>query len=519
MDDVEVDLQGANGVQVGDNNEMHVHLRPHPTPWWTRSGYIEQVRDIAPGGGVPGSLKDRDDELAELSAFCTGDDAYLWWKAEPWAGKSALLATFVLNPPPAVEIVAFFITARLSDQSDSSALTDALIDQLGALMGESAPVSLSPAARDAHRRALLRTAAEQVGAEGRRLILVIDGLDEDRGGQPGSGLPSVASLLPKVCGDHLRIVVAGRPDRPLPGDVTADHPLRTSCRIQRLSPSPYAAEIADLATRELSELLHSDDAATRDVLGLITASGGGLNLPELEELTRLAPYQLQRLFDGVFGRTVASRADHGTAAARQYLFAHDTLRDSAIQSFGETLVPYREQVHSWAARYDELGWPESTPHYLLRGYTSMLRDTGDVERLTALAMNQVRQQRTTSLGAGDSIALGEIRMAQDLLLNGTTPDLFALAKFSIRREALESQYLNVPPGLPAVWAALGQPARAESLTRAMASEWRAQALLALIRVLVVTEPEHARRLTATAATTVRILAHAVERVLTLADRN
>jgi hypothetical protein len=260
-------------------------------PWWTRSGYIEQVRDIAPGGGTPGSLKDRDGELAELSAFCAGDDTYLWWKAEPWAGKSALLATFVLNPPPDVEVVAFFITARLSDQSDSSALTDALIDQLGAIVGESAPVSLSPAARDAHRRALLRAASEQVGAEGRRLVLVIDGLDEDRGGQPGSGLPSVASLLPKVCGDHLRIVVAGRPDRPLPGDVPADHPLRTSGRVQRLTPSPYAAEIADRAGRELSELLHSDEAAPRDVLGLITASGGGLTRTELEELTGLAPYQ------------------------------------------------------------------------------------------------------------------------------------------------------------------------------------------------------------------------------------
>jgi hypothetical protein len=36
----------------------------------------------------------------------------VWWQAQAWAGKSALLSTFVLHPPAGVRVVAFFITAR-----------------------------------------------------------------------------------------------------------------------------------------------------------------------------------------------------------------------------------------------------------------------------------------------------------------------------------------------------------------------------------------------------------------------
>ncbi|MEV6926493.1 helix-turn-helix domain-containing protein [Dactylosporangium sp. NPDC051485] len=192
-------------------------VRSDEPAWWVRSGYVEQVRDIAPGGGRPGALKDRDRELAALADFCAGDEPYLWWLAGPWAGKTALMSTFVLNPPAGVEVVAFFVTARLVAQADSTAFTDALLDQLSAVIGETLPGTLTtPVSRDVHRRALLRAAAEQVNAAGRRLLLVVDGLDEDRGGRAGSGLPSIASLLPKVPDKSLRIVVTGRPNPACP---------------------------------------------------------------------------------------------------------------------------------------------------------------------------------------------------------------------------------------------------------------------------------------------------------------
>ena len=65
----------------------------------TRSRYMQQVARIAPP-----ELIDRAAELAELAAFCIepGKRPYAWWQAAPWAGKSALMSTFVLHPPPRV---------------------------------------------------------------------------------------------------------------------------------------------------------------------------------------------------------------------------------------------------------------------------------------------------------------------------------------------------------------------------------------------------------------------------------
>jgi len=118
-----------------------------------RSAYLEQVRRIAPPD--PPGLLDRDAELAELARFCLDPDGapYTWWRAGPWAGKSALLSTFVLRPPPEVaervRIVSFFITARLAAQDTREAFTGMLLEQPAALLGQSLPAVLPAARREA----------------------------------------------------------------------------------------------------------------------------------------------------------------------------------------------------------------------------------------------------------------------------------------------------------------------------------------------------------------------------------
>ncbi|WP_203933858.1 hypothetical protein [Virgisporangium ochraceum] len=84
-------------------------VRRQRPDWWHRSGYSEQLADLAPI-----ELLDRDEELDELAAWCAVDEAYVWWQAPARAGKSALMSRFVLNPPPDVWVVSFFVTARLA---------------------------------------------------------------------------------------------------------------------------------------------------------------------------------------------------------------------------------------------------------------------------------------------------------------------------------------------------------------------------------------------------------------------
>ncbi|MFK8909478.1 hypothetical protein [Streptomyces sp. YS-3] len=66
-------------------------------------------------------MLDRTAELAELAAFAAGGpagSAYLWWQAPAWAGKSSLMSWSMLNPPPNVDVVSFFVTARFALHND-----------------------------------------------------------------------------------------------------------------------------------------------------------------------------------------------------------------------------------------------------------------------------------------------------------------------------------------------------------------------------------------------------------------
>src|SRR6266568_1182330 len=117
-----------------------------------RPAYLEQVRQIAPE-----ELRGREEELAELAAFCSGrgQSPYAWWRAPAWAGKSALMSWFVLHPPQGVRVVSFFITARYKGQDNRGAFTDALLEQLAALMGKQAPGYPAESVREHHLLGLL----------------------------------------------------------------------------------------------------------------------------------------------------------------------------------------------------------------------------------------------------------------------------------------------------------------------------------------------------------------------------
>src|SRR5581483_5406508 len=146
------------------------------------------------------------------------------------------------------------------------------------------------------------------GAEeqGRRLIVVVDGLDEDEAGAtPVRGRPSIASLLPRRPPPGVRFIVTSRPDPGLPDDVPAEHPLRLAVP-HRLAASPVAADLERRAQQELRDLLAGDETAI-SVVGYIAGSGGGLSRDELSELIGAPPYKLDAVLRGVSGRSLETR--------------------------------------------------------------------------------------------------------------------------------------------------------------------------------------------------------------------
>src|SRR5258708_5808257 len=122
-------VRGSGPATGGDGSIVNtgILIGSLPAVRLAQSVYLHQVQQI-----FPGQLVGRDAELAELAAFCTKPDAgpYVWWQGPAWAGKSALMAWFVLHPPPGVRVVSFFITSRYAGQSDRNAFLEMVLEQL-----------------------------------------------------------------------------------------------------------------------------------------------------------------------------------------------------------------------------------------------------------------------------------------------------------------------------------------------------------------------------------------------------
>jgi WD40 repeat protein len=330
-----------------------------------------------------GTLAGRQEELASIASFATGDEGYRWLAGDAWAGKTSLLAEAATTLPGHVDAVCYFLSRREAD-ADSSRFLAAVIPQLAGLLGVDAP------AAELHQfRALWQRAAGQAGLEGRHLLLVVDGLDEDL--RP-PGLPSVAALLPAAVGGGAHVLVSSRPHPGLPADVPAGHPLHRA-RPVPVTPFPGARELAVLARQEIADLLrHDDDGLAADVLGLLTAAAGPLAVQDLAALTAAAPgpAALARRIRGLLTTSAGrSMQTAGLAGRDRYQFAHESLLAYAQADENLSDPDYRHRIHRWAEAWRTAGWPppasdgQGTPQYLLDTYPSTLAQ--DAVRLARLA--------------------------------------------------------------------------------------------------------------------------------------
>ncbi|MFD9506179.1 P-loop NTPase family protein [Streptomyces mirabilis] len=443
-----------------------------------RSNYASQVRRIAPD-----ELVGREYELRYLADYCTSpqSEPYLWWSARAWAGKSALLSSFALKPPAGVRTVSFFITARLAGQADRRAFSDVVLEQLLEIIGESMPPLLTDATREAHLLGTLDRAAKICQEAGERLILIVDGLDEDQGVTVGPDAHSIAALLPSSLPADMRVIVASRPNPPLPSDVPDDHPLRHRVMVCPLQTSPHAEVVRQDAERELKRLLHGSTTEL-DLLGFLAAAGGGLTEEDLAELTDLSAWEIESHLSAVSGRTFMSRSGRWQAGT-VYMLGHEELQQQATKFLGvKRLDAYRRKLNAWADEYRTRHWPPDTPDYLLQGYFKLLNAAGDKERMLACATDPDRHDRMLDIIGGDTSAIGEITTTQEFLAAQPNPDLLALSRLSIHRTRLSERNDAIPVNLPGVWAQVGRPSRAEALARSITVPFRrVQALAAVAR--------------------------------------
>jgi hypothetical protein len=449
------------GVMVGD---VHVDAAGP-----VRSAYLAQVRAL-----TPNALVGRDEELAFLSTFCTSSstsEGCLWWRAEAWSGKSALLSWFVLHPPPDVRLVSFFVTSRLPGQNNRRGFVENVLDQLYEITGERPRGDLTDSTREPYFLRLLVDVSEQVRRQGKHFALIVDGLDEDCGADGSPDAHSIAALLPR---SGVRVIVAGRQDPDLPEDVPADHPLRVSARVEHLSASPKAAAVRDVMIRDLKRLLRGS-RVQQDLLGFITAAGGGLSVRDLAELADTSSWQVEDDLRTTAGRSFSRRPGDPPV----YILAHEQLHALASEMLRTQLDSYRQKLHAWADAYRARGWPSDTPRYLLQGYSAMLVSLGDRSRLLAHVTDPRRNDAAYSAFGHHNASVGEIEAAQAIFLSEDQSDLTALARLAVHRMSLQESGHWISTSLPEVWAMAGRVEHAELLIAMMGDPVRrARALMA-----------------------------------------
>ncbi|MFF7258950.1 hypothetical protein ACFZCL_01450 [Streptomyces sp. NPDC008159] len=475
----------------GDGNRVDVHgdVVVNDRARAPRSGYLLEVRQLA----AP-VFEGRTDELAAMHAFVTAPDApahgYWRWLAPAWSGKTALMAQFVLHPPPGTDVLAFFITARMAGRADRVAFLSALEEQLREYLHDGdVECSTQGAFLDA-----LERATAQAAAEGRQLVLAVDGLDEDTGVTTASSGHSIAALLPRVPPPGLRIVVAGRPNPPVPGDVPAGHPLLSTGINHSLAASAVAQAVREDAERNLEALI-ADGGLGLELVGLIAAARGGLGAADIAELTGQSRRRIELVLGGSVGRAFQHRpAQWATDGAGEptplYSFAHQELLDSARGILAPAdLAAYRERVHTYVDLARRAGWPTETAEYCLVGYPEMLREQQDTRRLTELATDPVRHERLWKTTGTDSEALTTIDDAMSLHRSAPDPDVISCVRLAQQRDLLRRKGATTPQGVITTWARVGQVRRAIAMTMYPKPEHELPHLLAAIVSAAAPAPE------------------------------
>ncbi|MFC4516323.1 hypothetical protein [Streptomyces ehimensis] len=439
-------------VVVRERDPRYRFLRPH------KPAIEAAVEDI----------RGREDERRAMNAFVWDSSStapsYLCWHADAPVGKTVLLADYVQRPPHNTDILNFFISAAHGTDTRAE-FEKQMADQIGAFLRS--PQQRPPSGVLQWKR-LFATAAEESVRHGRKLLLVVDGLDDDTAwsglgaaveapATRGRSMPSVvrgsiAALLPAAPPPNMRVIVSFRRGVRYPDDLPASHPLRRRTHLRALAPVE--------GVRHSRRTLPTATALGDTVAGLLAAAGGGLRTVDLAELADLATDRLERLIQGPAGRSLTL----DDPVTQTYALADPDLTHTIRENLGaEAIAEHTHTLIAWSQGWRTAGWPSGTPPYPLTHQLRLL--TGVAER-AAYALDMPRLRRLAST-TGLATAFAQLdTLEEEISPSDITPDSLAvLVPLIAARALLRSESREVPPGAPALLVRLGEVERARGLAR------------------------------------------------------
>ena len=513
-------------------------VQAEQTRWLTEIAvHVQQLRDQAGDSGrailsvsdrvneyLPGILDrltrngcaGREAELDLLHEFVRNSpDDHQWWRwvGTPWAGKTALAAHLATHAGCDYLAAAVFIIGREPAHADSDAFYSHLIPQLAQIARMTTveiPADLQ--GRIAQLNRVMRAAAGECLRKGTRLLIIVDGIDEDQSFQGGARKQSMAASIPMKPPPNVRIVTLSRENPPLPSDVPQDHPLRYVPEIA-LAQSEAARAAEEDADRELQEILDLVDAQGspygQDALALIAAAGAPLTADALSQLTGQSKRTVERMLSTGTGRSFnVTKAGDGVSS---YSIGHDILDEKLVRDYlprpvtldhlsevdysvrkFHTLAPWRRRIAVWGSEYSSRRWPLESPTYLLSAtyITQLMRDPFLCEQAVHSVTDTFRIDRLVQLHLGGHIAIAQLdeaanHLAKDVA-SAPAATLYRLGLTLNARLRVAGRYAGLPPEVPALLARVGQGQRGLGLALSVPEhDLRAGSLTRLSEALVV----------------------------------
>ncbi|NJC81488.1 ATP-binding protein [Planosporangium mesophilum] len=333
------------------------------------------------------AFEGREPELDELVEFCTtDDDQRLLVVGERYSGKSALMAEFFVNAEaPDTVRLGYFVPPNQRQDARSEAMVRHLVRQAYLLTtGEELHIDSTNPGR---LRELLATCVGQARQDGRSVVLVVDGIDEDVSDRLQE--QTMISVLGELSVPGLKVIVSAWSDR-IPGAAAGWRQLP----VRR---TEYLAECLKQMEAELESLF--DQAPTRGILQYLTFGFGAFQADELAQLTGGSVRAIRKTLICSEERVFSAVREPGEA--RRWAFAHPKYAEVARALFDESAGAWPAgeltsaaavsaeaeteiRLEAWAGSFRNAGWPTETPRYLLTHYPESLAERGDLTRLCQL---------------------------------------------------------------------------------------------------------------------------------------
>ena len=434
LDDLTVKLADRQDLDGEVLRLVDLGLGRHDTRPLTADEHAWQLR-------ARPELLDRDVDLDNLDEMTWSTGGYVVITGGAWSGKTSLVCELALTPHVGVTVVSFFVRATRG-RTQAADFLASVVEQLSRLTNQPPARGDDFAARRRNYEELWREACDLLERDQKRLVLLVDGLDE----QDHTATVTISELLPDHLASNAVVIVATRPNPP--NFRGPDSLNRARLRPYELTKSPYAEAREHEANQVIRKLTSTPGSLEAVCFGQLATATGPLSTDELAMIVDRADWEVEQAITTFHNQTNGD----GTAMF-PWEVAHETLKNPANKFTAGWWKDRTASYDRWAEPWRERRWPTDTPVHLVSHYYKS-RGPDDRTRRLELASDLAYLEAMSRQAGGRAQAL---TLTEEILTPFITePVPAAIAVVALTRAEILRRTFATPAGTVALLARLGR---------------------------------------------------------------